>query len=259
MKSIAVTILLGLPLVASAAGPFDGTWKTDVSTASIKGKPDAYLLQDGTYTCSTCIPEVKVPADGKPHKVTGHSYYDELTVSVTSPQAVKINATLKGKKTIERKLSVDAGGKEMVDEFTDYTGDKPASAKFASKRVAAGPSGAHAISGSWEPDVKATTMSADLVTVTYREMADGLKMSTPTGQSYEAKFDGKEYLTAGDPGKTMVSLKKLAANRIEETDRRQGKVTDVVISEVGADGKLHVTDEDKQNGRTISYTAEKQQ
>src|SRR5579885_2125328 len=143
MKSITVTVLLSMPIAAWAAGPFDGTWKTDVSTASIKGKPDVYLLQDGTYTCSTCIPEVKVAADGKPHKVTGHSYYDEVAVSVTSPETVTIISSLKGKKTIERKLSVAAGGKTMVDNFTDYTGEKPASAKFASRRVAAGPAGAH--------------------------------------------------------------------------------------------------------------------
>lgn len=259
MKTSILTILALLP-ISAWAGPFDGTWKADMSSAKIEGKPAVYLLENGTYTCSACTPEVKVPADGKPHKVSGHSYYDELTVTVAGPKTVKIDASLGGKKSLERILKVSEDGKSLTDEYTDYTGTKPATAKFASTRVgAAAPAGAHAISGSWAPDVKNTTASADFTTITYRETSDGLKMSTPTGQTYDARFDGKEYLTAGDPGKTMVSLKKIGPNKIEETDRRLGKITDVTTMEVSADGKkLHVVDQDKQGSQTISWTSEKQ-
>jgi hypothetical protein len=257
MKLSIVTILFIMPLTVWA-GPFDGTWKTDMSTAKVEGKPSVYLLKDGTYTCSTCVPEVKIAADGKPHEVTGHSYYDQLTVTVASPQSVKVNGTLAGKRSIDRTLTVAADGSMLTDEVTDYTGSKPATAKFAAKRVGAVPAGAHAISGSWQPDVKDTTISSDLTTVTYQQTDDGLKMSSPTGQSYDARFDGKEYLTAGDPGKTMVSLKKLGPNKIEETDRRLGKVTDVFLMDVSTDGKkMHVIDHDKQSGQTVSWTADK--
>jgi hypothetical protein len=217
------------------------------------------LLQNGTYTCSACVPEVKIAADGKPHAVSGHSYYDEMTVTVVNAQSIKINTTLAGKKSADRIVTVSEDGNSLMEDYTDYTGTKPASAKFASRRVAPAPSGAHAISGSWKPDEKNTTMSADLITVTYQQTADGLKMSTPTGQSYDARFDGKEYLTAGDVGKTMVSLKKLGPNKIEETDTRQGKVTEVFIWEVLADGKtMHMTDQIKQSGQTMSLTLNKQ-
>jgi hypothetical protein len=102
-------------------------------------------------------------------------------------------------------------------------------------------------------------MSSDLVTVTYKETADGLKMTTPTGQSYDAKFDGKEYLIAGDPGKTMVMLERLSPTKIQETDKRKGKITDVITSEVSSDGKsLHVVDELRLYGQKMTYTANKQ-
>jgi hypothetical protein len=256
MKYLA-SILLLAPL-AAFAGPFDGTWVGDVATATTEGKPDSYLLQNGEFTCSACTPEVKIPADGKSHKVSGHSYYDEMTATVASPQRLKLLTTLAGKKSYERTMTVSADGKVLTDDFVTYQGSKPAAAKFVYTRVKAGPAGAHVISGSWQQDNKNSSMSNDLVTVTYQETADGMKMSTPTGQSYDGKFGGKEFLTAGDPGKTMISLERLGERKIRETDKRNGKVTDVITMEVAADGKtMHVVDDDQLNSVKLTYTATK--
>jgi hypothetical protein len=258
MKRFIAALLLVTP-VAAWAGLFDGTWKTNVSSVRVIGKPSVYLLQNGTYSCPACGPAITVPADGKPHKVAGHAYYDQIAVTVAGPRSVRISTTLAGRKSFERTLTVAADDKSLADEFTDYTAVKPAAATFAYKRVAPAPAGAHPLSGSWEPDVTNTTLSADLTLITYQQTADGLKMSTPTGQSYDAHFDGKEYATEGDVGKTMVTLKKLATNKIEETDRRRGKVTDVVTMEVSADGKtMHVVDHDRHSNQTITYSADKQ-
>jgi hypothetical protein len=261
MKQLMATVLWVLPVlpVAAWAGPFDGTWVGDVATSTVEGKPDTYLLQDGVYTCDACYPQLKIPADGKPHKVTGHSYYDEASATIVSPQALAVKLTLAGRKSADRTLTVSADGNTMTEDFVDYTGSKPAPAKFVNKRVKAGPAGAHAISGSWQQDTKNSTMSADLITVTYKETADGLKMSTPTGLAYDAKFDGKEYLTTGDPGKTMVTLERLSPTKIRETDKRKGKISDVITTEVSSDGKsLHVVDDQPLYGQKITYTAHKQ-
>lgn len=61
-------------------------------------------------------------------------------------------------------------------------------------------------------------------TVSYESTPDGLKMSDTNGVSYDAKFDGKSYLTVGDPGHTMVTLQRLDPNTIDETDKRDGKI-----------------------------------
>ena len=85
-------------------------------------------------------------------------------------------------------------------------------------------------------------------------MADG----TTINFSYTYKYDGKEYLTAGDPGKTMISLKHLGPRAIEETDQRNGKVMDIITMEVSADGQtMHVVDDDKQHSIKMTYTAKK--
>jgi hypothetical protein len=261
-KPIQTTIaamLLAIPIAAWAAGPFDGTWVGDVATAKIEGKPDSYLLQNGQFTCGACYPELKIPADGKSHKVTGHDYYDEASATVIGPKSVKVSMSQAGKKFSERTLTVSADGEAMTEDWVSYQGPTPAPAKFAYTRVTAGPAGAHPVSGSWKQDTKNSTMSTDLVTVTYQQTADGLKMSVPTGQSYDARFDGKEYLTAGDPGKTMVSLEKLGPKKIRETDKRNGQITDVITMEVSADGHtMHVVDEVSRQGIKIIYTAKKQ-
>ena len=41
----------------------------------------------------------------------------------------------------------------------------------------------------------------------------------------------------GDPGHTMVTLKRISADTIEETDKRDGKVVGIFRMTVSKDGK----------------------
>ena len=84
-------------------------------------------------------------------------------------------------------------------------------------------------------------------------------MSDQNGYSYDAKFDGKDYPTQGDPGHTMVSLKRIGARTIEETDKRDGKVVGVYRMTVSSDGKsIDVEYTNKERGTTTTFTMEKQ-
>jgi hypothetical protein len=75
-----------------------------------------------------------------------------------------------------------------------------------------------------------------------------------------AKFDGKDYPYHGDPGITTASLKKIDANNIEETDKRNGKVIFVTRLTVSADGKtLVAVGEDKLRSQTNEWVLEKQE
>jgi hypothetical protein len=253
MKMLASLFVL-LPVAAWAQAPFDGTWVTRPDTIKISGKPEVYLVQDGIFTCDACVPELQIKADGSEQKVTGHAYYDTAAVRVIDAQSIEFITHAAGKLANKQTLTVSADGKTMKDEFVDYTGTSPAGGTRAYSRVAAGPAGAHALSGSWRTNGEGSEFSSDLLTVIYKETPNGLTMSTPTGQSYDAKFDGKEYLTAGDPGKTMVSLKRIDAHTIQETDSRQGKVTDVIRFKLSDDGRvIHAVDEDKARGTTMSF------
>lgn len=114
------------------------------------------------------------------------------------------------------------------------------------------------MSGSWRTD-KVNSVSDNGLLVTYEGTQDGLKMSDPNGESYDAKFDGKDYPVQGDPGHTMVSLKRIGNDTVEETDKRNGKVVGIAKMTVSSDGKwITVVFTDKERGTTTTYKMEKQ-
>jgi hypothetical protein len=250
MKGFVPTLLL-IPATALASSAFDGTWKANLESVKMTGKPDVYLLADGEYTCSSCSPELKVKADGAEHKVTGHAYYDTVMVKVTGPNSDEQLLKQGDKPMIHVVETVSADGKTLTSKVTNYAGQQPVTVEVREKRVAPGPAGSHPVSGSWQQEVFNGDDTSR--TVKYQMTADGF------GQSYDAKFDGKEYPIVGDPGKTTVSLKKIDANAVEETDRRQGKVVDEIHLAASKDGKtIAVTDKDVAHGQTTSYTLDKQ-
>ncbi|HEY3730916.1 MAG TPA: hypothetical protein VGL28_06600 [Steroidobacteraceae bacterium] len=256
MKILIGLLLLG-PGLALADSPFDGTWKTRVDTIKQTGKPDVLVVAHDMYRCESCVPQIKVKADGSDQAVTGHAYYDTVAAKIVSSSSIEITNKKAGKTTLTVAYSVTDDGNTLNGKFTDFTGAQPVTGNFTEKRVAAGPAGANKVSGSWKAD-KISDIGDAGTTLTYAMGADSLKMSS-NGVNYDAKFDGKDYPMSGDPGNTMVSLKHLGSHTVQETDKRDGKVTDVVHSSVSKDGKsLHVVDEDKIHGVRTSYTMEKQ-
>jgi hypothetical protein len=257
MKKIFLATALLLSTAALAAGPFDGTWKTQLDSVQFPTKPDVYALKDGVYTCSSCVPPFSVKADGSDQKVSGHPYYDTVAVQVVDAHTVQVTGKLAGKPTFANTSTVSADGATLTTAFKDMTGAQLATGTTVSKRLAAGAPGSHALAGSWKGE-QFSAASDTTTTVTYKMTADGLQMHW-NGQSYDAKFDGKPVLTANDPGKTWVSLKRIADNTIEETDTRDGKVVDIYRITVAADGKtLTVVDNDVRQGTTSQYKMTKQ-
>ena len=130
---------------------------------------------------------------------------------------------------------------------------KESGGKFDSERIGSAPAGANKVSGEWRP-----VTSEDVITITYKATVDGFAMSDPTGDSYAARFDGKEYPFTVDPGVTSVSVKKIDETTIEEADKRKGKLIAVSRMTVDPDGKtMKITVEDKLRNATINWTADK--
>ena len=98
---------------------------------------------------------------------------------------------------------------------------KESGGKFDSERVGGAPAGANKVSCEWRPVT--TNASEDVITTTYKATVDGFAMSDPTGDSYAARFDGKEYPFTGDPGVTSVSVKKIDETTIEERTSERAK------------------------------------
>lgn len=250
-------ILLLLPLFAWAQSPFDGTWKVNVNTAHLAEKPETFALQKGEYTCSTCIPKIAIKADGSDQKVPGAKEYDTLAVKPVDDKTVQYTRKKDGKVTEESTETVSADGKTLTVNFTEHPQQgQPVTGKLLFTRVSAGSSGSHACSGSWRIQ-KVENVSENGLLFTLKGTPDGLSMTSGTGESYDAKFDGKDYPIERDRAGGTISLKKIDANTIEETYKQDGKP--VSINRLTVKGKtLTFNTSDPRRGTKQSFTAEKQ-
>lgn len=253
-------LLLFAPMLMLAQSAFDGTWKIDLSNAQFPKKPDVYLLQNGMYECKTCVPPVKIKADGTDQTVTGHPYYDTAAIKVVSDHEIEETDKKNGKTVTTSKTTVSPDGNTLTFEYSDSSNSNaaPVTGKGEETRVAKGPAGSNAISGSWR-FTKVDTLSDNGTMWTYKVNGNELTMTTPTGQSYTAKLDGTNAPYKGDPGTDGVSVKMVGKNTLVETDKRGDKVIGVSKMTLAPDGKTaKLVFEDKLHGTTSQATAAKQ-
>jgi hypothetical protein len=244
---------------AATGDAITGTWKADLSTVQMDQKPNQLLLKGGTFSCATCTPPLTLAADGAFHPVTGLPYADSISIKVDDDHDVTRTDKKGGRVTSAGEYSVSTDGKTLTIDFSDSSNPNgpPTKGSLTETRVAAAPAGAHAISGSWKAD-KYSNINAEALTTTYRLDGDTLHMSSPAGQSYDAKLDGTEVPIKGDTAGTTASVKKDGDNSYQETDKRGGKVVSVATFSVGGDGKLSVTSHDQASGGTMKFLADKQ-
>ena len=258
MRKIVLSALLLVPGAALASTAFDGTWKTRTDSVKTTGKADIFEVLDGVYTCESCVPEIKVKADGIDQKVTGHAYYDTVAVMVLSPTSIQIIEKQAGKRILGVTYSVSSDETTLTGKFLDYTGTQVATGTFTGTRRAPGPAGSHPVSGSWQMDRLSDANDA-LRTVSYQMTDEQFSMHW-NGQSYNAKFDGKQYPVQHAPGQTMVSVKRIEHNTVDETVYRQGKAVDEIRLAAAKDGKtIEVTDKDLEHNQITTYTLDRQE
>ena len=259
MKKLLLVQLLLMSSVLFAQSAFTGTWKFNPQSAQFSGKATTFLLQNGMFRCDDCVPKIDIKADGEEHPRLGSPYSDAASVRVVDDHTVEVVTKKKGNVVSTAKDTVSPDGKTLTSEWT-FTSEngQPAHGKDIFTRKAAGPAGAHAISGAWLQS-KEEDASESVLTVTFQASEDGLTMSDGTGDSYTAKFDGKDYPYKGDPGTTSVSLKKISSNTIEETDKRNGKVISISHMTVSSDGQtLSVDNHDVLRGQKSKFEGKKQ-
>ena len=253
-------VSLVMPGLATAQSAFNGTWKTDMNKVEFPKKPDVYLLQNGMYECKTCTPPIKIKADGQDQTVLGDPYRDTVAIKVISDHEIEETDKKNGKTVGTSTTTVSPDGNTLTFEFSDRsnTNAAPVTGKGEETRVAKGPAGSNAVSGSWRT-AKFETISDNAITWTYKASGDELTMTNPTGQSYTAKLNGTEAPYKGDPGTTGVSVKMTGKDTLEETDKRGDKVISVSKMTLAPDGKTaKIVVEDKLRGTSIQFVAEKQ-
>jgi hypothetical protein len=248
-----------LPAVAMAQNTFDGTWKIDLSTAQMPTKPFVWLLQNGVYQCESCVPTIEVKADGQDQHVTGQ-LYDTISVKVLDDNTVEEIEKKNGQTVSTEKFTVSHDGNTVTDEYPNGSkgNGEPVTTKVIMTRIAKGPVGSHAVSGSWRT-LKMENVADELLLITFKVQGDSLEMSRPMGQSYSAKLDGTDALYKGDPHINGVSAKRISKNTIEETDKHDGKVLSITRMTVASDGKtMIIISNDVVAGEASRYTAQKQ-
>jgi len=249
-----------VPGTLLAQNAFDGTWALESDQTELPKKPDIYLLQGGIYQCSTCVPAIKVHADGKSYPVAGSPYFSSISVRTVDSRDLQITETQKGKTVYTENDSVSPDGNLLMQKVTDSSAPngEPVIAEETFERIGAPPVSGNMISGLWQAH-RIHFSSANGTTVTYHATANGLQVSTPGGEGYDAKFDGKEYRIRGVPVRSTVTLKRVNARTIEETDRDEGVVHYRLRMAVSRDGKtMKVTELDKERGTKTTYRMEKQ-
>jgi len=262
-KAMLLLAVFGFVGVLWAQSPFDGTWKIDIKNVQIppEQKPQVYVIQNGTYECSTCDPKFTRKADGTDQPAPpGVKTYDTMAIKVVNDKTVEFTNKKGGKVVSSIKQTVSTDTKTMTVEIISYPeGSKqPVTIKGTMIRVAAGPAGSHAYSGSWRTQ-KINEASENALTSTYKSSPDGLMMSSQTGESFEAKFDGKDYPIKGGTAGRTVSLAKVNERSIDMTNKSDGKITSVAHMTVSADGKTMTTkSEIKASGTTATFIAIKQ-
>jgi hypothetical protein len=239
---------IATPSPSFGQSSFSGTWKVDFNAAMPK-KVNVWLLQGGTYKCTSCDPIVTVEANGKDQPVKGQPY-DTISVRIVDSRTVKEIEKKSGQVVSDEKFTVSHDGNTVTDEFGNW--------KLIMNRVEKAPTGAHALSGSWQP-LRMESISDKELLVTYKLEGENFSMSRPTGQSYSARLNGADAPYRGDSDTNAVALKRIDKNVIEETAKLNGKVVSVTRLTVAPDGKsMTVSVKDLQDGSTNQFSMRKQ-
>jgi hypothetical protein len=256
--ALALAALFCVAAVSQAQSPFNGTWKTDISQTKWSPKPLIFYISQGWYHCVTCNPMFDVAADGQDHAVAGQSY-DTMAVMITDDHTISVTTKKDGKVVYEQSRTVSKDGKTLTVHTVDHPKDSDKPMEFDSKAKRDGTlrPGVHATSGRWI--IEQQKGSDDAYLTTYSVNGDQITMTSPDGETYTATFGGGDAPAKGAYGYNTVSLRRINPHSIEETDKRDGRVTDVTVMTISPDGKkMTAVDNDKVNGRTETFVAKKQ-
>ena len=253
MKILLVFLLLSQSGSATQS-PFDGTWVIDSDSTQLPQKPAVYLLAKGMFDWSG----TQIKADGHDQKVPESGYWDTVSVRIVDDRTVEIISKKAGKTMFTEVDTVSADGQTLSQVVKDTTEVQAVTIETVSKRLEQGPNGSHPLSASWQ--AYKVKKSKNGSTITYRCTTDGFSAATPLGEKFDAKFDGNFYPVEDDPARTMVLLRLLSANTVEQTNKRDGKVVGVLRLTVAPDGKtIHATYENKENDTTTRSEMRKQE
>lgn len=242
-----------IPIAAIAAPTdFNGTWKVDVTTMKMTGKPLTMVVQNGMYDCSSCVPKISIKADGQPQAITGNPATDQEAVDVKDDRHVSITRFKDGKKVGTVSWAVAPDGKLATEEFSSTlrTGSN-VSGKYVFRRVGEGPKGANSASGSWLPNTLNESENDLMETIS----GDGKQITIKqgTGVRVTAALGGSPSPVEGAVGNTTATY-KISGSQLAEQVWRDGKLVRNATYTLNKDGKtIDVHSENPVVDHHVSY------
>lgn len=260
-----ITLSLAAALLAAAAPApanhaITGTWKVDTSTVKPSDKPDRFGVANGVYSCDTCTPAFKVPADGAFHKVAGHDYWDEIRVDASAPDRLRYAYRQGGKLVTESTDTLSPDGKTVTSRFVSTNNAKGTRIEGSTvlTRVGPAPAGGHALSGEWMAS-KVEGITQDATLLTWDVQGKHVRSTQPTGESYDAVIGGPFVPFKGDRGGAMFQVTAPDDHTLVETQKRNGTLIGVGTFRVAPDGKSLTMDyKDARDGHVSHAVAYKQ-
>lgn len=262
MKLVLPFALAGLLAIAAPAfaqSAYDGVWKIDLASAQLPDRPYVVSLENGTYTCSSCVPVYTVPADGQMHKVEGFDYWDEVAVRIVDAHTVDDAQKLKGRAVGTSRSRVSDDGATLTTTWTDTSAPDGVAitGENTMTRIAPAASGAHAMSGSWKNAGVANVSDATLTATLH--LADGVfSFTSGSGYSYVARLGGPAVPITGDLAGATATVRQLEDGSIEETDHINGEAASVTTLTPASDGSITVKIDNLKVGTTTTYKILKQ-
>lgn len=128
--------------------------------------------------------------------------------------------------------------------------------EYLARRTAPAPSGAHAVSGTWQ-GVRYVTVPTELRTTTLRLAGDKLSYSTPLGTSFTATLGGSfSPVRSAHAADVQVAVRRTGPWQIEERVKQDGKETIVRTYTISASGRsMEVASIDLTQGTTFRATS----
>ena len=121
--------------------------------------------------------------------------------------------------------------------------------------------------GNWKVNLEKSKYTADhpapkSLTVKIEEQEGGIKLNAdgedaqgnPMHLEYSAKYDGKEYPETGQPTVDTVALRRVDADTIESTNKKNGELVSTIRSVVSADGKTRTSTWTAKNSKGVPET-----
>jgi hypothetical protein len=223
---------------APSLGKFTGTWKEDESKLKISPSDTLKFRRDAQGNLeelrgSEARPLVQpVRFDGKPYSVDG----SKNTIVWKQIDKNHFERTIfeDGKLVTTRRIQISDDGKTLTQETERTLVDGKKDVATEGFRRTTGE--AQGLAAIWQLVSYHSTIPLQ---VTFEAMGDRLKVSVNDGRGYTAGLDGKPVARTGPAviSGSMVALKLIDAQTIEEAQSREGVPTGKATMTISADGK----------------------